>query len=268
MTINIVDVTVEDGEPVELFAFKQGLKSVHFTDSIKPVQHNSETYQPASIIRDEISQSEDFAKAGLKLQFPRDNFFASQFIGFTPEHTTTVTIYRGAYPQGPFDHYWKGRVVSGKADGSVITLECESVFTSLKRPGLRARYERVCRHVLYSEGCAVNRAQYEVNDQIQTITKEVNFTMTGVVSNFSDGYFTGGLAESEDKTVRFITKHTGAVIEVARPFPRAAPGGRLKLLPGCDHIMSTCHNKFNNLDNFGGFAYIPTKNPFDGSPVA
>lgn len=265
--INIVDTTVEDGEPVELFEFTQGIKKWYFTDGIDPIVYQSKTYVSAPIDRDEINQTDDFYQAGVKLRFPRDNEFAHQFIGFSPDLPTTMTLYRGPYPNGPFDFYWRGRIVSGGAEGTTITLECESVFTSLKRPGLRARYERVCRHILYGTGCRVNQTVYQVEDKIQSIARQVEFTMTGVTSGFPEGHFTGGIAIAEDDSVRFITRHAGAVVEVARPFVGVVAEQQLKLYPGCDHSMSTCNNKFNNIDNFGGFPYIPTKNPFGGSPI-
>jgi len=31
---------------------------------------------------------------------------------------------------------------------------------------------------------------------------------------------------------------------------------------GCDHSVSTCAARFDNLANYGGFPFIPTKNPF------
>jgi hypothetical protein len=31
---------------------------------------------------------------------------------------------------------------------------------------------------------------------------------------------------------------------------------------GCDHSVSTCAARFGNLANYGGFPFIPTKNPF------
>jgi len=41
----------------------------------------------------------------------------------------------------------------------------------------------------------------------------------------------------------------------------------VKIYPGCDRVRATCESKFDNLDNFGGFPWIPTKNPFGGSSI-
>ena len=47
----------------------------------------------------------------------------------------------------------------------------------------------------------------------------------------------------------------------------AAVGDTIYLYPGCDRTLATCTAKFGNSANFGGFPFIPTKNPFGGSPI-
>ena len=42
---------------------------------------------------------------------------------------------------------------ASRLSGAEATLKCEPIASSLKRPGLRARYQLLCRHVLYSSGC-------------------------------------------------------------------------------------------------------------------
>jgi len=74
----------------------------------------------------------------------------------------TLTVFRAnANSLEDFIVYWKGRVVSASwPDAAMAKLSCESVFTALKRPGLRAKYQRMCRHALYSPQCGVDRDDY------------------------------------------------------------------------------------------------------------
>jgi hypothetical protein len=44
-------------------------------------------------------------------------------------------------------------------------------------------------------------------------------------------------------------------------------GVPLTLYPGCDHLKATCLAKFDNLPNYGGFPYIPARNPLDGRSI-
>jgi uncharacterized phage protein (TIGR02218 family) len=40
-------------------------------------------------------------------------------------------------------------------------------------------------------------------------------------------------------------------------FAACADGDAFTISPGCDHSISTCHSKFNNVDNFRGFPSMP-----------
>jgi len=39
------------------------------------------------------------------------------------------------------------------------------------------------------------------------------------------------------------------------------------LYPGCPRDRQTCNDRFNNLENYGGFDWIPSRNPFNGSSI-
>jgi hypothetical protein len=45
-------------------------------------------------------------------------------------------------------------------------------------------------------------------------------------------------------------------------------GGRaFEAFAGCDRTFATCQSKFGNSLNFGGFPWIPAKNPFAGDSI-
>ncbi|EMM6324760.1 TPA: phage BR0599 family protein, partial [Pseudomonas aeruginosa] len=35
---------------------------------------------------------------------------------------------------------------------------------------------------------------------------------------------------------------------------------------GCDQLIQTCNDKFNNTANCGAVPFLPGKSPFDGDP--
>lgn len=267
MTYSSYEESLDLGTPIELYEFTQGLKRWTFVSAADPVMFDSREYSPVPIKRNRIKQTMDTFQDDLKLDFPRGDEFAGQFLGFAPEIITTVTIRRGHYgdPDSEFIVYWKGRVMGGKASGNTISIECESVFTSIKRPGLRARYEYTCRHTLYSRGCGVNIEAYKHEGNVNAV--DGNDVFVDGATAYGDGYFTGGMLKSGDGTLRFITAHTGDALTLSRPIPGAIGETLVSIYPGCDHLKSTCINKFNNLDNFGGFPYIPGRNPFDGNSI-
>ncbi|NYZ69102.1 phage BR0599 family protein [Endozoicomonas sp. SM1973] len=265
MSYDLIETSSDDGQPLELYEFGQGVQRWYFTSSEHEIIYQSKTYVPAPIKRSSVNVTDDIFKAALKLTFPRDNELARQFLGFSPELPTTVTIFRGHWEDDDYIVYWKGRVSGAKGSGSTITLECESVFTSIQRPGLRAKYQRMCRHVLYDHKCRVNQKQFEVKAVVQNING-THLTLTET-SRYQAGWFTGGMIKTEDDAVRFVSSHNGSDLIITRPFHDVKPNTTVKLYPGCNHLSDTCLNKFNNLDNYGGFPHIPTRNPFDGSSI-
>ena len=260
--------SLSDGTPIELYEFVRGSEQWHYVSGANEVIRLGTTYIPFPIERDNIKQTSDIFKDSLSLTFPRGDVFASQYLGFAPEGVTTVTVFRGHHgdPDDEFVVYWKGRVIGAKASGNKIDIDCESVFTSIKRPGLRARFELGCRHTLYLGGCGVDREIYKLSGAISAISDGVDITVSGV-SGQPDGYYSGGMLIAPSGAARFISAHVGSVVTLIRPMPELEAGMMVSVYPGCDHLQSTCSSKFNNLDNFGGFPYIPTRNPFNGSSI-
>jgi uncharacterized phage protein (TIGR02218 family) len=270
VTYQTYETSTQRATPVELYEFTQGLQTWRRASGADEVPRLGLIYTPSSIQRDKVKQSTDIFKNGMKLTFSRDDSFASQFLGFAPEETTTVTILRGHYddPDGEFVVYWKGRILSAKATESRIELECEPVYTSIRRPGLRAKFEFNCRHVLYGRGCGVNREAYRHDGTVIGVSGGLTVSVSGVSGVFPDGWFTGGIIFGPDGSSRFIVGHVGAEVTMSRPMSSVIGALEVRLYPGCDHLRGTCNTKFNNLDNFGGFPWIPSRNPFDGSSIA
>ena len=268
MSYDVLENSTEDGSPVELFEFRRGSQFWRYTTAPMAITKTGQTFTPEAIKRGKIKQSDDMAKGGIDLVFPRLNLFAKDFLTTSPEQVTTVTIWRAHFGDvvEDFIAYWKGRVLKVSASQAEITIDCESVFTSLKRPGLRARYERGCRHGLYSTECSLSMANFKLTANVIAASAYV-LTVPDAASH-PDGNFTGGVITNVMGVHRLITSHVGQIIKINRVFPDSPNGQEVSLYPGCDKLKSTCVSKFNNLPNFGGFPFIPYDNPFGGKSVA
>lgn len=267
MAYNTFEQSIDSGSVVELYEFTQGFQVYRFSSCESSIDFDYKTYKPFTAKRNSIKQTHDVFKDSLSMSFPRGDVFASQFLGFAPEDVTTLTIRRGHFGDvaNEFIVYWKGRIVGAKTSGNEITIDCESVFTSIKRPGLRARYEYGCRRVLYRASCGVAKISYKY---IGLLTNVAGSTLTiDDCASQPDGYFTGGMVIAPNGASRFITNHVGDLIYISRPITGLVAGGNIEVYPGCDHLKETCNAKFNNLNNFGGFPWIPSRNPFDGSSI-
>jgi len=155
MSYTATENSPAQGRPVELYRFALGPQRWTFTSGQTAVVYQSETYAPAPIRRSGIEQGNEINRAGMEITLPRDNQLAALFIASPPEGVVSITLYRFHASDTATETIvlWKGRVGGARLAGSDLTLKCEPVATSLKRPGLRARYQLICRHALYSAEC-------------------------------------------------------------------------------------------------------------------
>jgi len=282
--------SVQDGQPIYKFLFVKGTDEYRYTSASYFISDSSGTFEPAPIQASNVTQTGELAKNGVKITLPRSNAVAKLFLGKVPEETTSLTIYRGhdATDLSDFQTYWKGRGAAAEASDDAVTLECEDIFTSMRRPGNRARYQKGCRHALYSPQCGVIADDYAVPVMIigqDGFTIEVDdlFMPDSVGSNapldsndsnyvapdsFPGDYFLGGVVELADGARRAIVGQSGTTLILISQFSNLdadSVGVPATLYPGCKHNTSDCKNKFNNLNNYGGFPWLPGKNPFANS---
>lgn len=269
MSYATYEASFQSGEPVELYEFIQGTTTWRYSSGQDVVTYLSHTFFPSPITRQGIKQSTDVFKNTMTLTFPQSHELASQFIGFAPDEVTTLTIYRGhaTDPAGEFQVAWRGRVTAGTATGTKVDIDCEPIYTSLQRPGLRARFEYTCRYAVYMRGCNVDKETKRFNGVASVGSGGLHVTVAGAGA-LGATYFVGGMLIGPDNIARFITAQSGDLLTLQRPYVGVLPGDALKLYPGCDGAKTTCITKFNNLPNYGGFPWIPVRNPFDGSSIA
>lgn len=266
----------------ELYRFVEGSNVTTYTSCDEEVEYNGETYTPVALGRSDAVLKNELTKANMEIKFSLDNPAARRWLANRGEAVVTLSIFEeDETSPGTFNSMWKGRLASVKPNSSELVLVFESIFTSLRRPGLRARYLRTCRHSLYGRGCNLDREDFAVEGVLTSISG-----LTCVVpeaASFQAGWFATGMIEAPDGSLRFITNHVGDTLTLIRPFESlvaelANSGygmgyglyyGQLvvRLFPGCDRRRVTCNGKFDNLPNYGGFDWIPVRNPYDGSSI-
>jgi uncharacterized phage protein (TIGR02218 family) len=234
------------------------------------VEYNSEIYEETPIKRNGIEQKNEISKATLEVSIPIDHPIALNLLTTYTEEVMTITIFTKI--DAVYETSWKGRLASIKPADESLTLNFESVFTSLRRPGLRARFQRSCRHALYGRGCGLDFADHAVPATITSITGTTLVVPEAALQ--ASGYYTGGMIAAADGALSYIISHTGSSLVLQRvsysilsEFAITGSGTPVNLYPGCDHARSTCIGKFNNLLNYGGFDWIPNKNPMGGSSI-
>lgn len=214
---------------------------------------NTILYYTTIISRSAIHLSESFAKTSVQFFFERTHTYAKNLLLNQPEYPIIVTIFRNG------NVYWKGTVIGTEIDNQKITIACDSKFTTLTKNSQQAKMMLTCRHALYSANCGVIQENWVNNYSVTGISTN-QFTVAGITQ--PTGYFNNGIAVINGQN-RSILKQVGTQITLVTPFTNVQ-SGILKLYPGCKLTESACSG-FNNLANFGGFARMPTKNPFSAT---
>ena len=257
---------------VELYRFTEqdsdGVWTYTSADSLQTF--SSEEYEPISITRSGTEIKNDLAKADLTITLPLDNEMALRWMKDNGELLVGMVILT-KNKAGVINVTWKGRLASVVPGMANIQLKFESIFTSMRRPGLRARYQRSCRYALYGRGCRLDPETFALTSAV-TASSGRTLTCTAAATK-PNGFYIGGMLRSPNGVLSYVVDHVGAVLtlqrlsfslqqEIDEGFPF-----NVKLYPGCDHSRDTCWDKFSNGLNYCGFDFIPVKNPTGGSSI-
>ena len=252
------------GDVLELYHFQGPSEEWTYTSGDRTFVHLSREFRPALIRRTAPTSSAD-GQGRITLRMARDNPVALAYRIFVPTSTVWVAIYRThlSDPDGEVVLYWSGRVRSVRWEGSEAMLDCEPASAMLERDGLRPTFQASCNWTLYDGRCRVNDLAHQTPVDPAGIAGVGTLTMTAPeFSSKPDGWWTGGYIVRNFADRRLIVGHAGNTITLHLPFESIATTDVVHIYPGCDHTLATCRDKFGNLPNYGGFPFVPRKNPF------
>lgn len=265
------------GEPVELFLFVYGTglsEYVGYTDCEVPVTHEGRTYTPLPIERDALNSSGSLDKSGLNLTLDGNSEIAEMFRVYPPSQTVNLVIRTGHIgdPDNQFNIIWTGRVLSCGWDDNVATLTCEPVASSMLRSGLRRHYQYGCPHALYmgnaSGGCRASKAAATRGTVVTGVTGSLVNLPSDWNGDRDKQKYINGLFEWTSPTGsvvrRAILRVNSAtnVLTIGGPIIGMPVGANVNVVLGCNHQMTDCSDLHNNINDFGGQPWIPTKSPF------
>ncbi|MCC5968782.1 MAG: phage BR0599 family protein [Pararhodobacter sp.] len=285
MTYASIESSVAEGRPYFLYQFVERDQVWRFTSRASAWTSAGSggavlTWEPAAVAHGDVVQTSEIERGRLELTWPLSHPFARSFLAPLGSTPMTLTIFRGhEQVLGETVAHWKGRVVGAEVEGQRILLQAESIFSTLRRAGVRAKYQRLCRHALYGRGCGLDIALHWQTGTVTLVSG--NSVTVPEAAEHPGGWYRGGVLRFGPQ-LGFITGHTGAGLALSRHMPELAAalatpeidpdtGDPLPVLadiaPGCDLRAATCMAKFGNLLNFGGFPEIPGRNPLGGGSL-
>lgn len=252
------------GQPDTLFRFGYGNQITGYTDSEDQIVVDGVTYRPIPIERDAITSSGTLDKARLNIRLPLNTEIVELFRVFPPSDVVGITIFQGHAAESDFLAMFVGRVLSCSRKNRIATLSCEPASTSMRRPGLRRRWQYGCPHVLYGTQCKLVRDNFTFTATVAVVDKTFVTMAPGWQGAHERTSFENGLIEWQGDNgpeVRNILQVDVDTLLISGRIGRLAAGNSVKVSLGCKHTMDDCLGVFNNINNYGGYPWIPLKNP-------
>lgn len=271
MSFAALEKSIADGAPVRLYLFELGgNQRWAYCTADRAVSLLGITYQPAAISDDGIRMTGEASADTLRITAPVDLAVAVPWRTVPPSDEVFVTIRDTHHGLGSTaadsDVVWVGAISGVRwPQDDRCELSCETLFASMRRPGLKLTYQRSCPHSVYDAECRVSRV---LHAQTATIT---SLDGAAIVHNAAGaGTYAGGFIEWQlnGRTERRgIDTEAGQKLTLLGGTAGLAVGGNVTLYPGCDGTSTMCQGRFANMPNYGGFRHMPGKSPFDGDPV-
>lgn len=274
MSYNAEEISREGGSPVEIIDIVLGTESWHHTTAEDPITVSAIVYTPLSITRDNIPVGRDENVQEVPLTVPGSHEFVRRFRLKVPKDIATVTIRRYHRYDGGNEviSLFKGYVTAVKyiQNGAMAQIGVAPFTINMGRPVPRYVYSGLCNHLLGDRWCTIDLDGQDANSLDLRFTGNLsNFlgnmvVVDGVSAIYPDNYFQGGTILTATGDIRLVIKQIGNNFYTYVPLFEGddLEGTNVIVTSGCDHLMTTCKNKFDNVINYGGFPFVPRNNPF------
>lgn len=267
MSYESQEKSVSDSQPVECYRFiGSNGKEYLYTSANVSVTLNGKRYSPVAVTRSSIkTATNEDSDVTLDLEIPFDTEVCIDYAYAQVPQKLELEVYRkqGSGPSAEYVLYWNGIIRGFDIRGRIASISVPSMASMTLATNIpNVNYQAPCNHVLYDSRCSVNAASHKVD---RTVVGASSQTITLNSSAGSNGDFNAGeIVNNRSLERRLILKNDGVKITIGFPFFDMRAGDHVTLYKGCDHTITTCHEKFGNAINFGGFPYVPADNPFEG----
>lgn len=267
MSYETKDLSADEAAPIRLYRFAALSRNYLYTNDAESQVFLGSTYEPINI---EDTSLEVGPASGSVRSFnivvPYDCDLAEDFGGVTMPDRLELTAYRVHRGEDWTTEYkvmWKSKVVGIARQGRQLALICVGIAQSALASNMNSiYYQQSCNHRLFDERCKVSKV---ANTALSTVV----IASDDAVEVFNDGWDDHGLragtiVNNRTQEQRLILDNVANIVAIGFPFYDILPGDEVQLIRGCNHSFSECGVKFSNIANYGGYPYVPDRNPFNG----
>jgi uncharacterized phage protein (TIGR02218 family) len=254
------------GSRIFLYLFEMGgIETWAYTRAKHEVTVDGVTYVPAVISHDEQSaDTGDGSQTEQKIEVAFDNPVALIHVPYLPPKPVQVTIMSVQRNDisGEVKTHFYGEINSFQQKGVTAELRCSQGNDPTQRLIPRANHGGGCRHVTYSDACALDREDWKT--VISDLSLVDGFTLQSpTFLSLGTGWLQRGYAENPATgETRYITSHVGNTIMLVYPFTGLTAADEIWVYAGDDKKAETCRIKFNNKPQYLGFDFFPSFNVF------
>jgi uncharacterized phage protein (TIGR02218 family) len=249
-------------KPVELYhIWRDGGEHWRYTDGDVSVTYDGNTYSPATLKRSVTKYETRLEVSTLQIEAPYVEDAVIDFIAINPVEILWISVMKLHRDQVPLeaDVIFIGQIKDVSFKGISAKVNCVGFEYFLKQIIPVWRYQLTCNHMVFDTKCALVEASYKTT-AVVTLDSTKTVLTSATFAGQIDGYFTGGKVMFGVES-RAVVSHVGSVVTLIYKMAELEDNDSVDAYPGCDGRIETCRDKFNNVDNYLGFPFIPVENP-------
>lgn len=256
--------SVESSQPREMYKIVQSSAVTYFVASgTRDIVYNGDTYVAFPMARTEATVDSITNDGQLTIALPLSHGLAQRYLAQgSPPREVSITVYR-QQPDGLVERFAGGVVTSMAIDKHLAKFLVQSKLARViqrKLPVIKA--SRTCPHILYDRNCRADRGSFTLNVFVETYDGR-KIVISSIGGNPNQWAQFGELVHVATGERMQIIDQLDRTVTLQAPIPDLRDGDALTVSAGCAHDIVTCHVKFTNQVNFGGFPQLPTTNPFE-----
>lgn len=256
---------------VWLYVIQRGATVWRFTNWPVPVVIGADTFNAQPIEHDAIEENIEFTNDPIALTVATDSATHPFMAMLDPANIeqTLISFYEvngDSLPAVLPAPTYVGRVeIPEPGDRGEWKAQISSLCRVAEEMVPQVLMERTCVHRTYDEFSGINAALFTTAGVISSISQSPPYieapefgakaTAEGDPNWFALGRVTVGTE------IRLCTAAAGNRLYLNAPFRSAVLGNTANALAGDDKRIETWETKFNAVENFLGFPYIPNRNP-------